>query len=592
MAADDDVDRRQAALKGPTIVTTRTRLLAALFALTAAVAVVPPAAAGQRSDPKAASLLPARGETSARVVILLFSDFECPYCARVEPVLSEVRQAFPKDVQVIFKHNPLPIHPRAPLAHEAAVEAGRQGQFWEMHDLLFANQGRLEEPQLVEYAQRLNLDMTTFRAALADRRHRPVVERDAAEARALGLNATPTLFINGQRLVGVPPAPQLNAFIKSVLTGRPITTEAEPPLPPGTLDLSGSPSRGPADARVTLVEFSDFQCPFCARGRRTTEAVFKKYEGRVRWVFKHFPLDFHPDAPLAHRAAMAAAEQGKFWEMHEKIFESQRAMKRDDLIAMATALGLDMPRFTADLGSDKFTALMQRDMTEAMKVGVDGTPTLFINGRRLVGAKPEAELVAVIESELNGTTPAAYTRPAPGESVPAETLERAMSRGAADAPVTIQWYADIASALHRDSVTVVKRLLEAHPADVRLVFKSRPVARDTGKWLLHEASVAAAEQGRFWEVHDLLLMRPGQTRESLSSAADRLGLDRAWFDDALATGRARAAIERDLKEAASHDVRGAPTFLVNGKRIDGVPTTEQLEAAVTEALGSAKTARR
>ena len=592
MAADNHVDCRPAALKGPTIVATHTRLLAALFVLTAAVAVASPAAAGQRSDPKATSLLPVRGEADARVVILLFSDFECPFCARVEPVLSEVRQAFPKDVQVIFKHNPLPIHPRAPLAHEAAVEAGRQGRFWEMHDLLFANQGRLEEPQLVEYAQRLNLDMTAFRAALTDRRHRPVVDRDAAEARALGLNATPTLFINGQRLVGVPPALQLNAFIKSILTGRPITTETEPPLPPGTLDLSGSPSRGPADARVTLVEFSDFQCPFCARGRRTTEAVYKKYEGRVRWVFKHFPLDFHPDAPLAHRAAMAAGEQGKFWEMHDKIFESQRAMKRDDLIAMATALGLDIPRFTADLGSDKFTALMQRDMTEAVKVGVDGTPTLFINGRRLVGAKPEAELVAVIESELNPTTAAAYTRPAPGKSVPAETLERAMSRGAADAPVTIQWYADIASALHRDSVAVVKRLLEAHPADVRLVFKSRPVARDTEKWLLHEASVAAAEQGRFWEVHDLLLQRPGQTRESLSSAADRLGLDRAWFDDALATGRARAAIERDLKEAASHDVRGAPTFLVNGKRIDGVPTTEQLEAAVTEALGTAKTARR
>ena len=167
-----------------------------------------------------------------------------------------------------------------------------------------------------------------------------------------------------------------------------------------------------------------------------------------------------------------------------------------------------------------------------------------------------------------------------------------MSRGAADAPVTIQWYADIASALHRDAVTVVKRLLEAHPADVRLVFKSRPVARETDKWLLHEASVAAAEQGRFWDVHDVLLMRPGQTRESVSTVAGKMGLDRAWFDDALTTGRARAAIERDLKEAASHDVRGAPTFLVNGKRIDGVPTPEQLEAAVTEALGTTKNARR
>ena len=566
------------------------RSLAALLVFVTAVAVAPPSAEGQRPESNGA-LLPPRGDAGARVVILLFSDFECPYCAGVEPVLTQVRQAFPKDVQVVFKHSPLPIHPRAPLAHEAAVEAGRQGRFWEMHDLLFANQGRLDEPQLVDYAGRLGLDLTAFRAALADRRHRAVVDRDVTEARALGVTGTPTLFINGQRLVGVPPLPQLNAFIKSVLSGRPATTETEVPLEPGTLDLTGSPSRGPANAAVTIVEFSDFQCPFCARGRRTTETVFNKYEGRVRWVFKHFPLDFHPDAPLAHRAAMAAGEQGKFWAMHEKIFENQRAMKRDDLLAMAAALGLDKTRFVADLDSEKFKTVMQRDMAEAMKVGVDGTPTLFINGRRVVGAKPEEALVAIIERELNGTT-AAYTRPAAGASVPAEILERAMSRGATGAPVTVQWYADLASTLHRDAVSVLKRLLEAHPADVRLVFRSRPIARDSEKWLLHEASVAAAEQGRFWELHDMLLVRPGQTRETLAAAADKLGLDRAWFEEALASGRARAAIERDLKDAATRDVRGAPTFLVNDKRIDGVPTLAQLEAAVTEALATSKSAGR
>ena len=569
----------------------RFRPLCLAFALIVVVAAAAPATAGQRLDPNATTLLPVRGETTARVVILLFSDFECPYCAGVEPVLNEVRKTFPKEVQVVFKHNPLPIHPRAPLAHEAAVEAGRQGRFWEMHDLLFENQRRLEEPQLVEYAGRLGLDVDAFRAALADRRHRPAVARDAAEASALGVTGTPTLFVNGQRLVGVPSAAQFTAYIKSILSGRPVTTEAEAPLKPGTLDLTGSPSRGPADAPVTIVEFSDFQCPFCARGRRTTEAVFKKYEGRVRWVFKHFPLDFHPDAPLAHRAAMAAGEQGKFWELHEKIFENQRTMKRTDLIAMAESIGLDMPRFLADLDGDKFKSLMQRDMAEATTAGVDGTPTLFINGHRLVGAKPEEALVAVIERELKGTT-TAYTRPAPGTAVPAESLERAMSRGASDAPVTIQWYADLNSTLHRDAVTVLKRLLGAHPADVRVVFRNRPVAREADKWMLQEASVAAAEQGRFWELHDLLMMRPGQTRDSLATAAERLGLDRAWFDESLASGRARAVVERDLREAAARDVRGAPTFLVNASRIDGVPTLEQLEAAVADALATARAARR
>ena len=121
----------------------------------------------------AVNVLPARGAATAPIVILLFSDFECPYCARVEPVLEEVRKTFQKEVQVVFKHNPLPIHPHAPLAHEAAAEAARQGKFWEMHDALFANQRELELPHLVARAERLGLDVAAFRRALETRVHRP-----------------------------------------------------------------------------------------------------------------------------------------------------------------------------------------------------------------------------------------------------------------------------------------------------------------------------------------------------------------------------------------------------------------------------------
>jgi protein-disulfide isomerase len=536
-------------------------------------------------------LLPPRGESSAPIVVLLFSDFECPYCARVEPVLDEVRKAFAGQVQVVFKHTPLPIHPRAPLAHEAAIEAGRQGRFWEMHDLLFADQQRLEKADLIARAEKLELDIQAFSAALEDGRHKAAVARDVAEGRALGVTGTPTLFVNGQRLVGVPAAPQLIAYIRSVLSGT-ATTDAEPRFDVSTLDLAGAPTRGPADAPVTIIEFSDFQCPFCGRATSTIENVWKNYGGKVRWVFKHFPLDFHPDAPLAHRAALAAGEQGKFWEMHDAIFANQRAMKRDDLIRHATSLGLDMTRFVSDLDDVRFDRVVKRDTVEGMRAGISGTPTFFINGERLVGAQPFEKFTAIIDREL-GTraTNTAFVRPAAGEFVPPESLDQVMSMGALDAPVTIRWFADFGSRLHKDAVALLKQVIAAHPTDVRVVFSHRPLEGREESMFLHEATLAAAEQGKFWEVHDLLVARPLQNKETLTNNVTRLGLVRDWFEEAISTGRARAALVRHLAEAKELDVRGTPTFLVNGTRIDGIVSLDVMEGEIGKARSAVKNPR-
>jgi protein-disulfide isomerase len=335
---------------------------------------------------------------------MLFSDFQCPSCAAAEPTLKAVREEFPKDVQVIFKHNPLPIHAEAPLAHEAAIEAARQGRFWEMHDLLFANQKTLRRDDLVAHAKTLGLDVAAFTRALDQRTHRAAVERDLAEARALGVTSTPAIFINGRRAAGMPPPASLTGLIRNLLNGGDGSESA--PVPMTTFDLAGSPVRGPADAPVTIVAFSDLQCSYCARANATVERVLSQYSGRVRWVFKHYPLDFHADAPLAHRAALAAQQQGKFWEMHDAIFAKQRTMKRADLLQHAASLGLDVKRFTADLDSDRFAAIIDRDMKEGQKVGVDGTPTFFVNGQPLVGAQPFERFTAVIDRALATKAPA------------------------------------------------------------------------------------------------------------------------------------------------------------------------------------------
>jgi protein-disulfide isomerase len=338
-------------------------------------------------------------------------------------------------------------------------------------------------------------------------------------------------------------------------------------------DLSDAPTRGPVDAPVTLVLFSDFQCGFCARSNAVLERVLARYGDDVRLVFKHFPLGFHRDAPLAHRAAIAAHRQGRFQAMHDAIFAGQgRHLSREALIGHATRLGLDLGRFTAGLDDAAAQALVDRDVAEGIRADVAGTPTVFVDGTAIVGAKPYGEFVAVIDAALERARPGA-------------ALDRAMSRGPAVAPVTIEWFGDLSSPLHREAVTLVRQVTDAHPGRVRIVFKALPSPTRAHARQLHAAAAAAAEQDRFWDLHDLLAFRIGAAEAStLADYAARLGLARDAFMHSMGTGRGRQKVERDLAEATRRDVRGTPTFFVNGTRVDGLVEPEAFGAIVAGAL--------
>jgi len=161
------------------------------------------------------------------------------------------------------------------------------------------------------------------------------------------------------------------------------------------------PSKGPESAPVTIVEFSDFQCPFCSRAKGTVDEVVKQYGDKVRLVFRHFPLSFHADAPKAAEAAACADDQKKFWEYHDKLFANQGALKVDDLKKHAAELGLDTARFNECLDSGKKAELVKKDTAAGEKVGVSGTPAFFINGVVLSGAVPAEEFKSIIDAELS-----------------------------------------------------------------------------------------------------------------------------------------------------------------------------------------------
>ena len=199
----------------------------------------------------------------------------------------------------------------------------------------------------------------------------------------------------GKVLVAINEAkPAAPAAAAPTRTGRPDPNKRY------SVNTKGSPSKGAKNAKLAVVEFSDFQCPFCSRVTPTMEQIVKEYGDQVEVVFKHLPLAMHSKAPAAHAAAEAAHRQGKFWEMHDLIFANQRELTQQKYEEYAQQLGLDMDRFRKDLASPEVKKKVDADAAEAARLGVTGTPGFFVNGRFLSGAKPFAAFKQLIGEEL------------------------------------------------------------------------------------------------------------------------------------------------------------------------------------------------
>lgn len=171
---------------------------------------------------------------------------------------------------------------------------------------------------------------------------------------------------------------------------------------PAKIDISGSPVKGPAGAKVTIVEFSDFQCPYCRRGYETMEQVAKQYPNDVKIVFKHFPLPFHNEAEPASKAAWAAQQQGKFWEYHEELFKNQDKLGSEYYVELAKSLKLDVEKFKKDMASEAAAKQVKTDMEIGQKNGIQGTPGFFVNGVAVKGAYPAEHFKGIIDRWLKG----------------------------------------------------------------------------------------------------------------------------------------------------------------------------------------------
>ena len=166
------------------------------------------------------------------------------------------------------------------------------------------------------------------------------------------------------------------------------------------VELGDAPVRGNPRAPVTIVEFSDFQCPYCVRARPSVARVRQVYGDQVRFAFRHFPLEFHAQAEKAGEGAACAGEQGKFWEMHDLLWTNTAKLQVPDLKAHAVTLGLDAAAFGQCLDSGRYSRLVESDREAGQAYGVSGTPAFFVNGRPLVGAEPFEAFAQIIDDEL------------------------------------------------------------------------------------------------------------------------------------------------------------------------------------------------
>jgi len=196
-------------------------------------------------------------------------------------------------------------------------------------------------------------------------------------------------------------AERRSLYEKELRRAASVSVRLEPPRTDVQVP-AGAPATGPKDAPVTIVEFTDYQCPYCHQSQRTIDEVLSRYSGKVRLVHLDFPLDIHPEAVTAARAARCAAEQGKFWEFHRSLMTQNGSMDEDDLKGRAKTLDLKETAFGSCLASDRHDEAIQAELHQGTELGVTGTPAYFVNGRLLSGSQPIDAFADVIDSELGG----------------------------------------------------------------------------------------------------------------------------------------------------------------------------------------------
>lgn len=576
--------------------------------------------------------IPTKGNPNAKVTIVEFSDYQCPFCSRVEPTIAQILEAYPNNVRVAFVNNPLPFHSNAMPASKAAIAAMNQGKFWEMHEALFANQKNLTEYFFKEKASELGLDVAKFEADMNAPETENFINKGIADGKSFGISGTPSFLINGVFIVGAQPLDAFKTIIDEQLkraddvakaknlSGLELYQELVKTAPKNNKDVENddtpkryyiedgkSPILGNKNALITIIEYTDFQCPFCARANTTIHQLLENNPNQIKLVFKHNPLPFHANAKLAHQAAEAAKKQGKFWEYRDILFEHQDALDRDSLIAYAEQLGLKKKNFIADMDSSAVIKAVEDDLKTGSKANIKGTPSFFINGFAISGAQSLEKFQDTVNNELEFAK--AYPKlkgsklykkivednPNPSDIRRNIDINGAPFKGSDKAKVTLVVFSDFQCPFCSRLNPTLDALLQApaYKDKIKVIFKQLPLAFHTNAQKAAEASLFAHEHGKFWEMHEKLFAnQQALDLESLKKYATEIGLDANALEAALNSGKYKAAVDADAAAGKNAGITGTPTTVINGKIIQGAQPLENFKHEIDEALADANTKKK
>jgi protein-disulfide isomerase len=568
-----------------------------------------------------------RGDPKAKIVIKEYSDFQCPFCSRFyNETLPEIEKTQLANGVAVLVYYDFPLnnlHPQANAAANAARCAGEQGAiaFWTMHDAIFENPDQWSNDNansvFVGYAEEQGLDTTSFSSCLEEGNYQENIQADLESGGSQGISGTPSFLINGQLLVGAQPLSVFEAAFDTISQGGTLASndrQSEPSQPPvaptpAVLNDDFAGTMGDPQAPVTIVEFTDYQCPYCARHSLDTMPNIVREmvdSGQVYYILKDLPLDqLHPDARSAAVAVRCAGEQEKYWEMHDIIFENQGewagqgAAAADLYVEYATEINLDEETFENCLASGRFDQAVEDNASEARALGVGGTPYFFVNGYPLNGARPFEHFQIAVGLAEEGRLAEAYVPPEepPQPQQPAGPLEvpigDAYSIGDPEAPITIVEYTDFqcpfcSRHFQQPYPQIIEKYVDA--GIVTYVFKDFPlntIHPQAAK--AAEAARCAGDQEAFLAMHDMLFERQSEWSGKdpigfFNEYAQEIGLDGDIFEECLSSGIYAPSVEADLQEGIDLGVTGTPAFFINGYPVSGAQPFELFEQAIEQLL--------
>ena len=563
----------------------------------------------------------------------------------------------PAKLRIVWKNFPLPFHKQAKPAHAASnavFELGGNEAFWKFHDLAFQNMRALTPENFSVWAAQAGVDKAKFEAALKDPKHNAKVDADIANGKPAGVRGTPAFLINGKFLSGARPQAafeteinaQLEAAKKLAASGTPANkmyetlsgknfdtskAKADPSkgkkpqadektvwkvkIPKGTHG-----TKGPAGALVTIIEFSEYQCPFCSRVLPTISKVMDTYKDKVRVIFMDNPLPFHkraePASQLVHEALAQKGQKG-FWAAHDLLFENQKKLEDEDLQKYAAQLGLDVGKVNEAIKTNKYKAKIASYQELAGELNASGTPHFFINGRRVTGAQPFEKFKSIIDEEIKkadallkkGIKPTAlYAElikngkepPPPEQKEIGDVPQDAPRKGAKDWKVRIHEFSDFQCPFCGRVNGTLKTIMENYGDKAQIVWRHKPLPFHKDAPLAHQASQEARVQkgdAGFWAFHDKLFAGqkdPGMKRPALDKIAEELGLDMGKFASALDQGTHKAFVEKENEGSNKIGVRGTPGFVIQAKGakkgyfLSGAQPFPKFDKLIKRALKEAK----